>query len=325
MTIMRLNALVQLVLCIVVMSACNTVTHLGKRPDFTLLSLGMDHAQIVEVFGKPARFAIQGNTEDLFYTYAAWYDHDGADGTLEWYYVRLVDNALTSFGTYDQLLRANAKRPKLPPPPVGGRSTGTGFAVTSDGMILTAFHVIDGARKIRVTFDDGRSFSAAVESSSQSNDLAFLKVDAKGLTALPMSSSRSIKVGEELFTVGYPVTDLLGKDAKYTSGALSSKSGIKGDASLMQITVPIQPGNSGGPVVTSKGQVVGIVTSTAAIEAFFKVTGSLPQNINWAIKAEYASLMFEANDKIADTPSLDKAIERAMKAVCLVEVWTETK
>ena len=57
----------------------------------------------------------------------------------------------------------------------------------------------------------------------------------------------------------------------------------------------------------------------------FRVTGSLPQNINWAIKAEYASLMFEANDKIADTPSLDKAIERAMKAVCLVEVWTETK
>jgi S1-C subfamily serine protease len=324
---MRLKTLVQLVLGIVVMSACTThlITHLGRRPDFTLISLGMNKAQILLVFGEPAGVAVHGNTEDLLYTYAAWYDHDGADGSLERYYVRLVDNALTSFGPYDQLVRANAARPKLPPPPVGGRSTGTGFAVTSDGMILTAFHVIEGARKIRVTFDDGRSFSAAVESSSQNTDLAFLKVDAKGLTALPMSSSRSINVGEGLFTVGYPVTYLLGKDAKYTSGALSSKSGIKGDASLMQITVPIQPGNSGGPVVTSKGQVVGIVTSTAAIEAFFKVTGSLPQNINWAIKAEYANLMFEANDKIADTPSLDKAIERAMKAVCLVEVWTETK
>jgi TPR repeat protein len=202
---------------------------------------------------------------------------------------------------------------------------GTGFVVTKSGYLITAHHVIADASQIRVTFGDGRTFPAKVEVASRSNDLALLKIKAEGLKFLPLSSSKSIEVGEELFTVGYPVPQLLGGKPKYTNGALSSKSGIKGEASLMQVTIPIQPGNSGGPVVTSKGRVVGIVTSTAAIEAFFKETGTLPQNINWAIKAEYASLMFEAKQKAPDTSSLEKAIERALGAVCLIEVWNEPK
>tara|TARA_R110002111_G_scaffold252777_1_gene317800 strand:- start:113 stop:511 length:399 start_codon:yes stop_codon:yes gene_type:complete len=129
-------------------------------------------------------------------------------------------------------------------------------------------------------------------------------------------------VGEQLFTVGYPVSALLGHDAKFTDGALSSKSGIEGEASVLQITVPIQPGNSGGPVVTSKGRVIGIVASTAAIESFLEITGTLPQNVNWAIKAEYASLLFESKEVAPDAASLKDAIERTKKSVCLIEAWS---
>ena len=200
-------------------------------------------------------------------------------------------------------------------------SQGTGFAITANGHVATAFHVVSGAKRIQLTFADGTTLPATIESSSRANDLAILKAPSKSLKPLPIASSRSVKVGKELFTVGYPVTGLLGSDAKYTNGSLSSKSGLGGEASLLQITVPIQPGNSGGPVVTDQGRVVGIVTSTAAIKNFMEITGTLPQSINWAIKAEYAKLMFEPTEVIEDAPTKEKAIERAMAAVCLIEVW----
>jgi len=86
----------------------------------------------------------------------------------------------------------------------------------------------------------------------------------------------------EVFTVGYPVTDILGEELKFTDGVISSLSGVGDDAAFVQITVPLQPGNSGGPLVNNAGEVVGVVTSTAAVANFVRTVGTLPQNINWA-------------------------------------------
>ena len=101
----------------------------------------------------------------------------------------------------------------------------------------------------------------------------------------------AVEIGDDVFTLGFPISDLLGKEVKYTDGSISSLSGLKGDATFFQISVPIQPGNSGGPLVNEKGNVVGIVTATAAVEAFYQATGSMPQNVNWAVKGAYASLL----------------------------------
>ena len=84
------------------------------------------------------------------------------------------------------------------------------------------------------------------------------------------------------------------------------------------MSVPVQPGNSGGPVVNVRGEVVGIVTATAAIEAFYAATGSLPQNINWASKSDYAQLLFDAPNLEKRANDRAEAIEMTYAAICKV-------
>ena len=79
-------------------SACGTVTHYAERPDFSLISIGMSQKDVIEVFGKPEDMAAKDGVVYLNYTYAPWYDHSGADGNKEYYYVRLIDNKVESYG-----------------------------------------------------------------------------------------------------------------------------------------------------------------------------------------------------------------------------------
>jgi len=106
---------------------------------------------------------------------------------------------------------------------------------------------------------------------------------------------------------------------KFTDGAVSAEYGPGGETSLLQVTIPVQPGNSGGPVVTLDGSVVGIVSSSAAIIPFLKATGTLPQNVNWAIKAEYAKPLFDQPQSRQVSKSRSEAIDHTTQAVCLVE------
>ena len=200
-------------------------------------------------------------------------------------------------------------------------SQGTAFAVSDDGYLLTALHVVQGARRIRVTLADGRVLNATIHKHRQSCDLAVLKVDARHLQWLPIASASSISIGEDIFTVGFPVAAILGRSPKYTSGSLSSTVGLRDNADLMQMTIPIQPGNSGGPVVTSQGRVVGVVSSTAAVAAFLEEAGTLPQNVNWAVKADLAIELFDPPKSPKASDSAEGAVRSCKAAVCLVEAW----
>jgi len=199
-------------------------------------------------------------------------------------------------------------------------TTGTGFCVGDDGLILTSYHVVGGAASITVRLADGRVVPAEIKQASQSTDLAILKVNAKTPVYLCLSAPRAVKVGDRVFTMGYPFVNLLGGEPKFTEGSISSLSGVVGEASLLQITVPIQPGNSGGPLVDDKGNVVGIITSTAAAIPFFKETGSLPQNVNWAVKSELASLLFDQSlVECAQLTDRREVIKRVQGAICGIE------
>ena len=164
-------------------------------------------------------------------------------------------------------------------------STGTGFFVAPGGYLITNHHVVDEATDFAIRDQKGRYFKATVVSKDASRDLALLKVDA-AFPALNIARSDAVSKGQRVIAVGYPQVSIQGNESKVTDGIISSLSGIRNDENWFQISVPIQGGNSGGPLVTENGSVVGVVVATANASRYFKITGNLPQNINYAIKSK---------------------------------------
>lgn len=198
-------------------------------------------------------------------------------------------------------------------------AAGTCFAVRPDGYLITSNHVIEGASYVVVYFPDHAPARAKIVTRDPSNDVALLKIAESTPTFLPLGQANAADLGDRLFTVGFPVPDLLGLEPKYSEGNLSAKSGIADVPTLMQVSLPVQPGNSGGPVLNERGEVIGIVAAQAAVEAFYGSAGTLPQNINWAVKAEYVSPLFKpAVHKVSPSNSKRDIIARAERAVCLV-------
>lgn len=197
-------------------------------------------------------------------------------------------------------------------------SSGTGFAVSSKGHIVTSYHVIKEAKTIKVYLTEEAFVSATVLHRDPMNDLAVLKIEKSTPNFLQLAPMRSVKMGDRVFTVGFPVRSVLGREAKYTEGVVSSLSGPKGASSFLQITVPVQPGNSGGPLVNEAGKVVGVITSSAAILPFIQETGTLPQNVNWAVKADYLRPLIEL-PKIGESQARRDLITYIKEATFYVE------
>ena len=201
------------------------------------------------------------------------------------------------------------RKPKLPiyePEKVRkkkGYSTGTGFFISKSGYMITNHHVINNAKRVTVSIEN-KELEAKVISQDKVNDIAIIKIDTDAnFRPIPIIASKNTDVGEEIFTLGYPLVDIQGKEMKATFGRINSMSGLSDDIRLMQIDVPIQPGNSGGPLINSKGEVIGIVTSTLdQLVTLFK-KGALPQNVNFAVKSDY---VFPILNNYAEGKSLGK-------------------
>lgn len=169
--------------------------------------------------------------------------------------------------------------------------SGTGFAL-NNGYICTNYHVIDGAKSIEIRGIQGdftTSYSAKAVASDKFNDLSILKIDDenfKGFGPIPYNIKTSMAdVGEEIFVLGYPMTATMGDEIKLTTGVVSSRTGFQGDVSLYQISAPIQPGNSGGPLFDSQGNLIGIISA--------KHKGA--ENVGYAIKASYLKNLMESS------------------------------
>lgn len=167
--------------------------------------------------------------------------------------------------------------------------SGTGFALKNN-YIVTNYHVIEGARTINiqgVNGDFNKKYRASVVATDKYNDLAILKVEGVNIASasIPYSvKTMTSEVGEDVFVLGYPLTSTMGEEIKLTTGIVSSKTGFQGDVSLYQISAPIQPGNSGGPLFDSNGNVIGIV-SAKHMDA---------ENVGYAIKASYLKNLMES-------------------------------
>jgi S1-C subfamily serine protease len=164
------------------------------------------------------------------------------------------------------------------------KSSGTGYAISSNGYIVTNHHVTNGATSIKirgVNGDFSKTYTAKVIIEDKNNDLSIIKIDDPSFTTLGtipyIIANRASDVGSSVFVLGYPLRATMGDEVKLTNGIISSKSGFQGDVTSYQITAPVQPGNSGGPLFDDKGNIIGIINA--------KHVGA--ENASYAIKASY--------------------------------------
>lgn len=179
-------------------------------------------------------------------------------------------------------------------PPAGPTSfSGTGFCVHPDGYVLTNHHVIDGAHEIL-----GRSprqrYRLESVFADPTNDLALLRADTSLPGVATFRDGRQAQLGEAVIVIGYPLGGLLGSGPQVTTGNVSSLIGPGDDTRSLQFTAPTQSGNSGGPLLDSDGAVVGVVSSKLNAVRVHEMTGDIPQNVNFAIKAALARSFLEA-------------------------------
>ena len=204
-------------------------------------------------------------------------------------------------------------------------SSGTGFFLSKDGYIITNYHVIENARTIKVSGindDTKTSYTARVEISDKQNDLAILRitdVSFKSLTNIPYTFKYTTSsVGEDCFVLGYPLISTMGLDIKLTNGIISSKTGFEGNIAEYQMSAPVQPGNSGGPLFDKNGNIIGVVCAKHRDA----------ENAGYAIKASYIRNLVDLLPTSITMPqtnlltgkALPKQVELASKAVCVIIV-----
>lgn len=182
------------------------------------------------------------------------------------------------------------------------RIIGTAFFITDDGYLISNYHVVKDATRIRLV-TNVRTIDAKIVTIDAANDLALLKVEGT-FSPLPIAASRTVNLGGTVATVGFPDIGLQGFAPKLAKGEIASLTGAGDDPRYFQISVPVQPGNSGGALVDEKGNVVGIVSAKLDASAAFAATGSLPENVNYAIKS---SLLLSFLESVPDVDAKLKA------------------
>jgi S1-C subfamily serine protease len=206
-------------------------------------------------------------------------------------------------------------------------SSGTGFFITEDGYLITNEHVTGDGALVRLVTAHGL-ISAKVVKVDAANDLALLKAEGK-FAALPVAASRGVKLGGTVATVGFPNIGLQGFEPKLAKGEIASLSGAQDDARCFQISVPLQPGNSGGALVDDHCNVVGVVSAKLSAKAALSTTGELPENVNYAVKSSFLLGFLESVPEVAaklkepnakDVKFAD-VVERAKEAAVLVLVY----
>lgn len=214
-------------------------------------------------------------------------------------------------------LKDSSESDALGPKIKGEKSSGTGFVV-SPNKVVTNVHVVNGCAILKV---NGKT--ATVSSMDTSNDLALIDTSLNGSVATLRVGK--LRQGDEINAVGYPLHGLLASGAQITSGNVSALAGMQNDSRFIQISAPVQPGNSGGPLVDASGNVVGVIVSKLNAVAIASMNGDLPQNINFAISPLVLKGFLEANLVKYKTAASNKNLSTAnvMSIAALYTVLVE--
>ena len=178
-------------------------------------------------------------------------------------------------------------------------SIASGFFVTDDGYLITAYHAIANFNEIIVLLSKKKAIEAKVVKFDEDLDLALLKINS--ITSFGyLSHSKSVPAGMDVVTIGYPQVAFLGLTPKITRGIVNSNTGLQDDKSSFQFSAEVQQGNSGGPLVAPGGTIVGVVQSKLDALKLSEKTNDLTQNVNFATKS---AILIEFISNLPNLPS----------------------
>jgi S1-C subfamily serine protease len=196
-------------------------------------------------------------------------------------------------------------------------SSGSGFVV-APGRALTNHHVIDGCQRVSFRTPQGQTVAARVLASDPRRDLALLGYEGEAGPALRFREGPAVARGEAVVTYGFPLSGVLSSGPTLTTGDISALAGLRDNPVHFQISAPVQPGNSGGPLLDAQANVVGVVVSKLNAMRIAQMTGGdIPQNVNFAIKgAEARQFLRDAGTM----PTLAQSTGPEMRAAAVGEV-----
>ena len=161
-------------------------------------------------------------------------------------------------------------------------SSGSGFAITSSGHVITNHHVIEGCQNVKI-HSEGRTYPATILTFDPNNDIALLKGDFRPSSVFPLSNVNP-ELLQDIYVAGYPFGQQISSTVKVTKGIVSSLTGIGNNFSNIQIDAALQPGNSGGPILDDKGNVIGVAVAKLDIKKILEDYGTIPENTNFGVK-----------------------------------------
>jgi S1-C subfamily serine protease len=178
-----------------------------------------------------------------------------------------------------------------------GSNLGTGFVVGEDGLVATNYHLVEGAKRILVKLRNNHGFARVrLLSFDAQRDLALLKVDARALRVVKLGDSNRLQVGQKVVAIGNP----LGLESTVSDGLISSVREVSKNVSLLQVSVPLSPGSSGGPLFNLDGEVVGVTTAS-----FLQ-----GQNLNFAVPVNYLKSLIWRASQIEDQARMTSEAEK---------------
>ena len=189
-------------------------------------------------------------------------------------------------------------------------SSGTGFFISAAGHVLTNAHVINECSSLTVESIGKPAEKAVLVASDTKNDLAVIQTNGRATRAAAFRAG-GVRQGESVVAYGFPLSGAIASTGNVTTGNVSALAGFHDDSRMLQISAPVQPGNSGGALMDMTGAVVGVVVGKLNAAKFMEVTGDIPQNVNFAIKAHVAKGFLESHGVEYETAPKAKGLSVA--------------
>ncbi|MDD3443932.1 MAG: trypsin-like peptidase domain-containing protein [Zavarzinia sp.] len=244
---------------------------------------------------------------------------------------RRADEWLRRAGPGSAAPRVASTGPAEAPSPERARteldSTGSGFFVTASGLVVTNHHVVAACADLKLRLGREAIGTATVLAADAAHDLALLRSNARPPSRAIFRMGKDVRPGDDVVAIGYPLRGLLSSEANVTTGTISANAGLRDDPNYFQISAPVQPGNSGGPLLDRAGHVVGVVSAKLDALEVVDAYGDIPQNVNFAIKGHVVATFLNraqitpvAADSTMVLPAADVG-EIAQRYTVLVECW----